>query len=221
MDRIPFHPYDFFGYLASGLLVLIGMQLVLGFPEILGHDFEIVDGAMLLIAVYVAGQLMATPAKAVHEDFIVEKLLGQPNTLLFCENKPRVRGFLFPGFYKPFPEARRNRILEKAKAEGVEGTGEELFLHVRYNPAIANDERVISRLSGFLNQYGFSRNLSFTGLMVGFALLIKAWIASDGDLANYGLTAVVVGVMLLYRYLKFFRQYSYELFNAYAGKQGS
>ena len=34
MNRIPFATYDFFGYLASGLLLIIGMDLALGFPRV-------------------------------------------------------------------------------------------------------------------------------------------------------------------------------------------
>jgi hypothetical protein len=65
MDKIPFDPYDFFGYLASGLLVLVAMQLVLGFPQVLGRELRFLDSALLLLTVYVAGQIVATPAKAI------------------------------------------------------------------------------------------------------------------------------------------------------------
>ena len=71
MDRLPLHPYDFFGYLGSGLLVVVGMQFVLGFPDVLGYDFHVVDGAILFLGVYVAGQMMATPAKALLEDIVI------------------------------------------------------------------------------------------------------------------------------------------------------
>jgi len=36
---------------------------------------------------------------------------------------------------------------------------------------------------------------------------------------KYDATDAVGGVLLLYRYLKFFRQYSYELFNTFAGRK--
>jgi hypothetical protein len=216
MDKIPFNPYDFFGYLASGLLIVVGMQKVAGFPEVLGHDFKIVDGAVLLLAVYIAGQLMATPAKAFFEDGIVDKLLKRPSTNLFEHKKRRLR-FVFPGFYKPFPEHIRNKVLKKAEDEGVKVTGESLFLHVRFSESVRNDEKLMSRLNSFLNQYGFNRNLAFTSLVVGVALLAKARFGAEPELTKYGITAVVAGILLFYRYLKFFRQYSYELFNSYGG----
>lgn len=76
----------------------------------------------------------------------------------------------------------------------------------------------MTRLDSFLNLYGFARNLAFTTLAVGIALSARTWwLRPDPGLAKYAVIALVVGVFLVYRYLKFFRQYSYELFNAYAG----
>ncbi len=217
MNRIPFATYDFFGYLAAGLLLIIGMDLTLGFPRVLGHDLRPVEIVALLLAVYVGGQLVATPSKAVLEDGLVDRVLGRPNINLFREARPLLRRLLFPGFYKPLPSEVRQRVMNRAASEGIANPGEALFLHVRYSPEIRADEKLLVRLDTFLNLYGFARNLSFTSLLVGVALAIRAWWpGADPALPKYAATAIVVGVLLLYRYLKFFRQYSYELFNAYA-----
>lgn len=217
MNRIPFATYDFFGYLASGLLLIVGMELTLGFPRVLGQDLKPIDVVALLLAVYVAGQLVATPSKAVLEDGLVEKVLGRPNVNLFRRKRPWLHWVLFPGFYKPLPPAVQERVLTRAANEGIGGPGEALFLHVRYSPEICADEKLLARLDTFLNLYGFARNLAFTSLLVGVALSTRAWwLHADAALSKYALTALAVGILLLYRYLKFFRQYSYELFNAYA-----
>lgn len=217
MNRIPFDAYDFFGYLASGLLVVLGMDLSLGFPRVLGQDLTIVESAALLIAVYVAGQIMANPAKAILEDGLIGNVLGRPNVNLFRGKKPWLGGLLFPGFYSPLPEQTREKILGKAEGEGIKGTGENLFLHVRYSPVILQDQRMMDRLNSFLNKYGFSRNLAFSALVVGLGMLVAARVSPDAhpELTKYGITSALVGISLFYRYLKFFRQYSYELFNIY------
>lgn len=217
MNRIPFAAYDFFGYLASGLVVIIGMELALGFPRVLGQDLKPMDMVVLLLAIYVAGQLVATPSKAVFEDGLVEKILGRPSVNLFQQKRPWVRWFLFPGFYKPLPDEIRERVLTRAAREGIKGPGEALFLHVRYSPEVRADDKLMARLDSFLNLYGFARNLAFTTLVVGTSLSVRAWwLHPEPALAKYAVAAVVVGALLLYRYLKFFRQYSYELFSAYA-----
>jgi len=218
VDKIPFNPYDFFGYLASGFVLAVGMDAVFGFPKILGREPGVIESIALLIAVYVGGQLVATAAKALLEDGFVEKILKRPSVNLFLEQKPRIRGLMFPGFYAPLPSETRKRILNKAKTVGINTTGEDLFLHVRFEPATLENAKLMERLSSFLNLYGFNRNLSFVAMLVGVGLLVAARYLPGQDAATwkYGLSLVVAGILLLYRYLKFFRQYSYELFNTYA-----
>jgi hypothetical protein len=77
----------------------------------------------------------------------------------------------------------------------------------------------MKRLDSFRNQYGFSRNLGFASIVVGIAILFRWWSNHDPNLLKYGTTSVVAGLLLLYRFLKFFRQYTYELFNSYAAGQ--
>ena len=123
MNRIPFDPYDFFGYLASGLLVVVGMDLVLGFPEIIDQELTAVETAVLILAVYIAGQLTATPAKALLEDFVVDKLLRRPNVTLFRRKTPWIRWLFFPGFHKPLPDSVQQKVLIRAESEGIKETG--------------------------------------------------------------------------------------------------
>jgi hypothetical protein len=217
---IPFDPYDFFGYLASGLTLVVGMQLVLGFPPVLGRDLKAVELTGLVIAVYVAGQLAATPAKAVLENGLVALVLGRPSVNLFRERRPLLRGqVLFRGYYTPVSAAARKRVLERARDEGMAEVGESLFEHVRFSAEVRDNEKLQARLNAFLNKYGFARNLAFVSLLVGAALAVRAWwIDPDPALAKYAVTALVAGGALVYRYLKFFRQYSYELFNTWARK---
>ena len=85
MDRIPFTAYDFFGYLASGLFFLAGMDLIFGFPTLLGRNFTVVESAILFLSMYVTGQIVATPARAVLEDLLVAKILRRPNVNLLRE----------------------------------------------------------------------------------------------------------------------------------------
>ena len=216
MPKVPFSAYDTFGYLATGLVALVGMELIAGFPKILDADLNIVRGALLLLGTYVAGQIVATPAKAVLETLLVAHVLGRPNVNLLKGQKPRVRGFLFPGFYEPLPTSTRERVQAKARANDVPVEGEALFLHARYRPETRQDDKLMERLDAFLRQYGFSRNLSFTCMTAGIGLLARGVSGTSPFMASEAAAALVVGLALLYRYLKFLRQYCYELFNAFA-----
>ena len=219
MDKIPFDPYDFFGYLASGLALVIGMELTLGFPTVLSAQLSAVQSAFLILGVYVAGHIIATPSKFILEDTIVRKLLKSPTRNLFNPHPTKCLKFVFPGYYSALPANIRNNILERVKAEGGDASGESLFLHVRFCASMLDNEKLMARLNTFLSRYGFARNLSFSCLFVGMAMLAKGCFVDLGEplLVKYGITAAVAGVLLFYRYLKFYRQYSYELFNTYAG----
>jgi len=219
MDKLPFAPYDFFGYLASGFLFVAACQAAFGFPKVLGQQMNAVDGLFLLLTVYIIGQVLASPAKALLEGFFVDKVLKRPSVNLFRERKPTLRSLLFPGYYKPLPPATRAKIVERLEAEGVDSFGEDLFHHVRFSFEIKSDEKILSRLDSFRNQYGFNRNLSFTLFVVALTMLVRNYWAPSPELVSYGATALVVSVLLFYRYLKFFRQYSYEMFNHYRPRQ--
>jgi hypothetical protein len=170
------------------------------------------------MAAYVAGQIVAMPSKAILEDLIVGRILGRPNVNLVREKKPFIRGLIFPGFYASLPTRTQEELLEKVKKEGGKVIGEDLFLHIRFSPVVLQDAKLMERLNNFLNLYGFNRNLGFTAIVAGASMLAVGHFCHSArpELTRYGLTIGVAGVILFYRYLKFFRQYSYELFNTYA-----
>jgi hypothetical protein len=216
MKNLPFDPYDFFGYLASGLLILVGMELALGFPHLIGQKLTAVDSLMVLLAAYVAGQLSATPAKALLEQGLAAQLLGRPSENLVSGSSPNRARWLFRDYFTPLPLTARDGLTAKLAKAGFDGDGEDLFIFVRYAPEIRSDSSLMSRLDMFRNRYGFARNLAFASLVVGTALLAVSCAKNNGDVFRYGLVALVASVLLVYRFLKFFRMYSFELFNTYA-----
>jgi hypothetical protein len=220
MKEFSFDPYDFFGYLAAGFVILFGLELTVGVPRLIGQDLKTLDLTLVTIAAYVAGQLAATPAKAILESVIVNRLLESPavNLIRSSTKQPYLR-FLFPDYFSPLPPNVQERILERTKTEGLAvQSGEALFLHIRFRDYIRNDTALMARLNSFLNKYGFNRNLSFVSLGFSAAILIITPFDLQTDTTRYAILAAIIALLLFYRYLKFFRQYTYELFNSYAGK---
>jgi hypothetical protein len=217
MKELPFDPYDFFGYIASGLVLIVVAQLTLGFPMVFGADLKPFDMAVTVLAVYIAGQIVAGPSKALLEDLLTQRVLGSPTKNLLSDTRPRLLRFIFPGYYTPLPKSIRSKIAAKIDALQLINTDTEgIFLSIRFAPDVLASDTLIARLSTFRDQYGFNRNVSFSLLFAAMCFVIAAHVKSNDLLDHYSIAAFVAGTLLFYRYLKFYRQYSYELFNTYA-----
>jgi len=221
MDRLPFEPYDFFGYLSTGLVALFGFKLITNCP------LFFIDPAqknpepflifLILLFSYLIGQILATPAKWLLEDIFVQKVLKFPTPHLMWDQNPdsrKIMRFFFSGYLKPLPKQVQKKVLSKAKSEGLENSsGEDLFLFLRFRDSIRNDQNLMKRIQSFSNMYGFNRNLCF----VFFVLAISIPFNGLKGFSTHALGAFFISIVFLYRYLKFFRLYSFELLNSYAG----
>jgi len=213
MNRIPFSVYDFFGYLASGFLLIVAVDYVIGEQWVLREDLSVVLGLFWIVVAYIIGQIIAGLAAWLLERNIIGKWLGWPSTNLFTDTPKKWWAKLFPGYFTALPIVIRNRVIEKARSEGITETGQTLFIHAFGK--VKTDENTIARLNTFLNLYGFCRNISFVGILVALVLLIGSW--SEGNVYRLLLAfiAILGSLGMFYRYLKFFRQYAYELLVTY------
>lgn len=218
MDKIPFSVYDFFGYLAAGTLLLAGLVAAFAGDGMLKEDPSAIIAILLVIAAYVAGQVVANLAGFLIETKVVADGLGRPTTHLFGQGSRRI-AWLLPGYYRALPGKTQRRVLARATTlAGINTTDEGLFYHchalVRKQPA------ALERLNTFLNLYGFCRNVCMALLIIAPALVIGSRIgtAKTGSISPgwWALAAFVGAIGTFYRYLKFFRQYSLELYTTYA-----
>ncbi len=222
MDKVPFGVYDFFGYVAPGMLVVAGLEWTIGYPHLLNNDLKPFAIALLVLAVYVAGHIAAAPARAVLEDWLARRVLGPPSTNLLANASRRRLERFFPSYFVPLPAATHARITERATQEGCIELGESLFLHARFHDHTLKNGRLIAKLDRFVGMYGFARNMAFACLAVSASLGAK--IVSGRGAADDGTRALLLlaaGVFLLYRFLKFYRQYSFELLNNFGAYKGS
>ena len=111
MKDFPFEPYDFFGYLASGFLIIAGLEILIGVPQVFGKSLQTFDILILTLSAYIFGQIIATPAKFILEDIIIKRLLSSPSeTLMRGAEEKSIGRFLLPGYYAPLPGAISTRI---------------------------------------------------------------------------------------------------------------
>lgn len=169
---------------------------------------------VLIILTYVAGHVVAHFSSMFFERIAVHRILRSPS-LLLLGTKPRIKFFkwVFPNYCRPLSESTQQRISEQVAARKCTAKGEGLFQHVY--PIVTRNERFQLRLDDFRNQYGFARNISFAFLVAAVAITIARWYGHPVEL-RWAVVAAVASVALFYRYLKFFRQYSYEMFLRYS-----
>lgn len=219
MDKLPFSVYDFFGYLSAGFVLLVGLAAAFTGTESWQRTPGATVGLLLVVVAYTAGHVIANVSGYLIEGTLVRKVLGTPSTVLFQEHKPRRRARLLPGYYRLLPLEQRQRVLSRAAEAGITGPGEGLFYHC-FSTA-KERESTMTRLSTFLNLYGFCRNMAVSTLIVAITLFVgtRLGTAKTGHLVAPGwwaLGAFLASIGLLYRYLKFFRHYSVEVFVSYA-----
>ena len=214
--KIPFSIYDFFGYLGCGFVFLFAVDFGFSGGWLIKEDLWPVYIVFWIVLAYITGHIIANISSFLLEHKFLRETLISPEETLFDEE--RRKGFwpkLFPIFYKPFPEETRKLVLMKAKKAGIESTGRGLFFHC--HALVLSQKHTSERLSNFLNLYGFSRNISMSGLMAALILIVgmvntgfspqKVW---------WIIVALCVSIGMFYRYLKFFKHYTEEVFRAYA-----
>ncbi len=219
MDKLPFSVYDFFGYLASGFVILAAADYAFDGGWLLRNKVATVFAVFWIIVAYIIGHIVANAAGFVLERKIVREVLRSPEEILF--EAPRKGGWakIFPGFYDPLPAQTADRVLRIAKEKaGISEAGRGLFFHCQ--SVVQRDKAAGERLSTFLNLYGFCRNMSLALVIAAIVLVAGAGVRWYGGQIHprkflWAAVAVVACVGMFYRYLKFFRQYILEVFVSY------
>lgn len=226
MDKLlRFSDYDIFGCLSTGLAALVLCDLLVGTHLVLGAQWSVADGVVVTCTSYIVGQILAAPAAWLLERQITYKLLGRPISLLL-QARPAlgVRAVLSKSlldeYFTPLPPPIRRQIRTTA---GAHAHDSEALFHA----AMAGTKEltlVRAKMETFLRLYGFCRNVAFASLAGAVALIIKwgiellsvGWAAALPTLALAG-AALLIGVGLFHRYLKFLRLHTLTLLSNYAG----
>ncbi len=219
--KIPFSTYDFFGYLANGFIVLCAFEYAFSGTALAERDWKVGPAVFYLVIAYIIGHIVANVSSYVLEHKVVREWLKSPEETLFHEARTpgakRTWGeFFFPIFYRPFPPETQKRVLAAAGRNGFEKPGRGLFLHA--HAVVKQDKVTLERLASFLNLYGFCRNVA-TGLIVAAVMLlagalidVRQWSEIDNRKLAWTGAALVGAIGMFYRYLKFFKHYTTELF---------
>jgi hypothetical protein len=215
-QKIPFTTYDFWAYLSAGFLLLFGVDQAFAIHLLARDSWTVTQVVVAFSGAYTAGQLVAGLSSTVFEKLLVGRLLGNPRDVLFDSAlRPRWLRWVIPGYFVELPATVRTAVLDKGTKIGATSSGEELFW-----PAFSSAKSVpsvMSRLENFLNLYGFCRNAACVAFLDA-ALLYWSYRqpGAPADHLLWSRLAVVAGIGLTLRYLKFYRLYAVEIFTTFA-----
>lgn len=224
---VRFSDYDVFAYIASGLAALVIWDIASSTRFVLDADWTVASGTLTIAAAYIIGQILAAPSGWLLERRFVHHVLFRPSLNLMNGRKLGWRRLLkktlLQDYYTPLDAGLQCRVRERAAADrGVEVAGESLFWCAF--PIAKKDANAYARMESFLKLYGFCRNMAFVGLAGACLIAADAalewarlgWSDHVDRQFRWALLALLVGLGMLHRYLKFFRLYNVEVFVAYS-----
>lgn len=218
-QRIPFTSYDFWAYLSAGFLLLFALDQAAGTKLLMRDSWTIAQGVVAVSLAYAAGQLVASASSALFERVLVGRLLGYPRNVLF--GQPKAWNWVqwcMPGYFQPLPDATQKAAIEKGCRGDVSAPSEALFWLAFANARATPP--VMTRLNDFLNLYGFCRNTALVAFLDA-AVLYWSYMQPKGPAEHllWARIALVVGIGMTLRYLKFYRHYASEVFTSFAYSQ--
>lgn len=227
MDKLlRFSDYDVFAYLASGFAALAGWDLLFSSQYVIGAQWSVSSGAITIVAAYVVGQIIASPAAWLIERQLVRRALGHPTAVLMSTEplsgwRQRVSQFALAEYYRPLDASVVEPLRAFMTTKGI-SSSEGLFW--RAFSVAKSSTSATARMDAFLRLYGFCRNIAFVAFATGIGLATKlalhwrntGWDDDAHVMAVYSSMALLVAVGMLHRYLKFHRLFSVEALVTFA-----
>lgn len=216
MDKTPFSVYDFFAYLASGAMIVVTLDYLFGEQLVLRPTLSVQIFTLLVIASYIVGQVISHLSAVVLEQWLVKRLLGGSTGVLMAgEHSRSPWARLFPQYFHGLKSATIARVMAQAERRGCRLNGDELYDHC-YAVVTEASERAASRLDYLKSQYGFARNIAFAFFCSAGMIVYEDLVGPRRINLWWAVAGIAVSVCMLYRYLKFYREYASELLKRYA-----
>jgi len=223
----PFTDYDFYAYLAAGMLLLFALDYsITGGDIMLRKEWPFIQIVAVVAVAYITGQLVASPSSVILEHWLARRVLHPPMAILVGLRSPRrrevlIQRYLVGRYYEPLPSTLRDRILsEVARVLSVSKDKivdpEEVF-QIAF-PVARSVPDASLRMDQFRNLYGFSRNVAFVALVAALSFGLRAWLLPDPPVWWWAAAALVAAIWLFARFLKFYAAFAAEVARTYASK---
>lgn len=221
----PFTDYDFYGYLASGALLIFAVDYwYSGSSYLLGHTLTFMQTVVAISLAYVAGQMIAIPASWFQRLLFCGFPLRSPVRMWMLAPNWFERNILgaIVGGLNPLPQGVKLKVTmqmhqdQAVSRNDVEKDGIDGFFRWAHRQAM-KDDVARARISSFLNQYGMARNVALTLMVVAYLMFHP--LHDSADAQSYGYMALVLGIGMFIRYLKFYYCFIREVLEKFADRE--
>lgn len=213
-----FSLYDFLGFIIPGYLVLGSLIfLFVPLPTIRAaldsvEPYKYIGSFATILIAYGAGHLVSQVASLVGERLLIGKWLGYPSENFF-HTQPGVR--LFKDYRRPYAEAFAKEWKQRYEATlGGAFHHREAFLNA-FHYVKEHSRQTLERLNTFIAIYDFARNTALAMVVIAMGAGIQALRLGGGNYVAIAGVALLTAVLFFYRYLKFFRHYTDEVFRTF------
>jgi hypothetical protein len=205
----PLADYDFWGYLAAGGVLTFALAAFAGIPAS-SLDFRdpVTIGAIIAIA-YTLGHANASLSSWLIESWLVGMFIGPPVAVMIGAKRPGWLARILAPSYRTLPEFTLQALRTRLGTDMLP-TPEEMFQRAYHFARRFADVR--ERLDQFRNQYGFGRNATLAVAIAGGAAM--PWVIEYNFL--WLLLVMTTALLLLTRYLKFYRLFAVEVLHTFA-----
>jgi hypothetical protein len=223
-DWFPLTSYDFYSYLACGMVFLFGFDYWYSGGAYVLREWTVLQGALAVGLAYVIGQIIAIPASMLFEHWLVRSVLRTPAILLLSDKQNKlekfIERFLIGRHYSPLPKNVISRIYMRAEEEtGLSYVDLKADVKEVFAPALVNarkNSEARDRIDFFRNQYSFSRNISFSGVLVFFLMLDYFFRVGNDDGLVVMIFSLLMSFGMLIRFIKFYSCCAAEVLRSYA-----
>lgn len=213
------------GYVICGLLILAASEAASDGKWLFESGLQPERIALFGTLAWCAGYLVSRYSCDLLEQKFVHGFLKSPVETLLDDRGHRDRSWketLFSNWHCPLPEETRDRILRAAEQECLSDFDRTLFPHawtvVKHEPAILRRLELHRQLSSICRALCVGFVVVSTILVCGIIWhgVYSGWGQSDLRKLGYCLLSLFEAAAMLYRYLKFHRQYVAGVLIGYA-----
>lgn len=235
-----FWPYDIFGYLLPGFIVLAGYgygnQKVHDIVQPLWASQSLMSMVLLIGLAYVLGHVVSALSSLCLERIFLRNIMRYPTEQMFpylmsCDRHfPTAIGkirqgvrFVAPSYFRPYSSEFQERVLQRfyavytVRPTNTHDLFWQAFVHeANCHPALYR------RFMHFVELYGFARNTCMSFLLLLLAPLLPFWPAPLPEWA-WALTSTVTAGVLFLDYARLMRRQNDEVYRCFAldpGTQG-